>query len=67
VTSTIWILVAVAGLVLLAMFPKMRRFRSTLLGRSQAPAAGALSMLSDVTYFSIALVFLAGGIIGALR
>lgn len=67
VSSTIWILVAVAGLALLAMSPLMRRFRSRLLERYRVPPGGALSMLSDISYLSIAVVFLVGGIIGALR
>lgn len=62
-----WILVAVAGLVLLTMFPLMRRFRSTLLERLRTPPGRAISALSDVSYLSIAIVFLVGGIIGALR
>jgi bacteriorhodopsin len=67
VSSTVWNLVAVAGLALLAMFPLMRRFRSTLLERLRVPPGGALPVLSDISYLSIAIVFLVGGIIGALR
>lgn len=66
-SSPVWILVAVAGLVLLAMFPLMWRFRSTLLERFRVPPGGGLSVLSDVSYLSTAIVFLVGGIIGALR